>query len=293
MIPKFSIIIPVYNGEKTIVNALQSISNQNFQNYEIIIVDGKSKDKTLTIIDSFIKNNISIKIKILSEKDLGIYDAMNKGIQLANGHFLYFMGADDEFFSSTVLKELSAVEDVDLIYGSVIGKFSGTTYSSNSLEHILFKGIHHQGIFYNKNVFKQIGKYDLRFRIAADYHLTLKFFLNNNFIAKSLNITISKFGEEGLSSNAFDYKFYSFHYRLLHRKTDLSRFENSLDCLKKSIYCCHYLAQNKQSLFFAWQNLIYYVFRTGGLNLKLRFSTLANMIYWTIKFRSTSIQRKY
>ena len=292
MRPKFSIIIPVYNGAKTLAYALDSIVSQSFSQYEIIIVDGKSTDKTLTIIESFSKNNPTIKINIISEKDLGIYDAMNKGIQIADGNFLYFMGCDDEFFSATVLDKVSSINDVDLIYGNVIGKITGTKYSSNSLEHVLITGIHHQGIFYNKNIFKSVGNYDIRFKIASDYHLTLKIFLNSVFNVKMIDLNISHFGETGTSSNGFDYKFYSYHYRLLHKSINISRFESSHECLNKSIYCCLYLAKNKQSLFFAWQNLMYYLFRVSDLNFKYRLSTFVNMVYWTIRPKDSNTLKK-
>ena len=289
MSKKFSIIIPVYNGAKTIGNALNSIAAQTLQDFEIIILDGKSTDATLAIIDSFIKENDTINVITRSEKDLGIYDAMNTGIQLAIGDFLYFMGCDDELFSTTVLAETNATQDIDLIYGNVIGKSTCVKYSSNSLEFILINGIHHQGIFYNRQVFKHIGNYDLRFKIAADYHLTLKAFLNNTFKVKKLDFDISRFGEEGLSSNSYDYVFYSYHYRLLHSNNGVSEFQTSQECLNKSIYCCHYLAKNKQSLTYAWQNLMYYFFKASDLGFKQRITALKNMIYWTFKPKVASV----
>lgn len=279
----FSIIIPVFNGDKTLKRALDSIRIQSFKDYEIIIIDGKSTDNSLAIINDFMYTNTSIKVKFISEKDNGIYDAMNKGIELSSHNYLYFMGCDDELYAENTLENLGELNDIELVYGNVIGKLSGTNYASNSREEVLIKGIHHQGIFYHKRVFEIIGNYDLRFKIASDYHLTLKVFLNDYFNKKYIDFPIAKFGEEGLSSKNYDYLFYSYHYRLLNSKINMTAFQSSNGCLKKSIYCCHFLAMHKKSITFAWKNLAYYFFTANELAIKDRLAMVANMLYWTIK----------
>ena len=89
--PLISIITVCYNSEKTISRTIESIINQTYKNIEYIIIDGKSDDKTLEIIDNY-KNNIS---KIISEKDNGIYDAFNKGLNICNGDLIGFVNSDD------------------------------------------------------------------------------------------------------------------------------------------------------------------------------------------------------
>ena len=89
--PLITIIIPTYNCDDFIDQALWSVVNQTYQSYELIIVDGRSTDKTLDIIDRY-KKDISV---LVSEPDSGIYDAMNKGVNMAKGDWLYFLGADD------------------------------------------------------------------------------------------------------------------------------------------------------------------------------------------------------
>jgi len=103
MNPFFSIIIPTYNSSATISVALNSIIKQSYQNFEVIIVDGLSNDNTISIISQFQDD----RIKIFSEKDKGVYDAMNKGINYANGKWIYFMGSDDYFYDNTILFYIS------------------------------------------------------------------------------------------------------------------------------------------------------------------------------------------
>jgi glycosyltransferase involved in cell wall biosynthesis len=100
----FSIIIPTFNSEKVLRECLNSIVEQTFNNYEIILIDGLSTDSTVDIIKEYSLNNPNIHW--VSEKDLGIYDAMNKGIKIANGEWVYFLGSDDKLSSNNALQEI-------------------------------------------------------------------------------------------------------------------------------------------------------------------------------------------
>ena len=118
--PLISIIIPTFNSEVTLDIALESIINQTYDNLEILILDGLSTDKTIEISKEY-QNKFS-ELRIFSEKDKGIYDAMNKGINYAKGEWLYFMGSDDSLFESTTLEQftgLIGIEDIDVVYGNV------------------------------------------------------------------------------------------------------------------------------------------------------------------------------
>ena len=97
---KFSIITVCFNSEKTIGETLRSVSSQNYENVEHIIIDGGSSDDTLCIV-----NNYKHVTKIISEKDKGIYDAMNKGINLAEGNVIGFLNSDDVFYSENIIKD--------------------------------------------------------------------------------------------------------------------------------------------------------------------------------------------
>ncbi len=116
--PIFSIITIVYNGENVLKGTICSVINQTFQNYEYIIIDGASKDKTLDIIEKY-ADKIT---KIISEPDKGLYDAMNKGLNLATGDFVLFLNAGDRFYSNNVLEHIAAkiTDDTDIIYGETM-----------------------------------------------------------------------------------------------------------------------------------------------------------------------------
>ncbi len=112
--PTLSVITIVYNNVRDIERSMLSVLNQTYSNIEYIVVDGLSKDGTLTVIDKY-KSRIA---KLISEKDEGIYDAMNKGLALATGDYVIFMNSGDEFFSvDTVASVFASSPDADIYYG--------------------------------------------------------------------------------------------------------------------------------------------------------------------------------
>lgn len=117
----FSIIIPTYNSSATLGQALNSIIEQSFKDFEILIMDGASSDKTVAIAQKINDPRISI----YSEPDSGVYDAMNKGIARARGEWVYFLGSDDWLINNTVLDKINAhiSPDIDIIYLSFASKY--------------------------------------------------------------------------------------------------------------------------------------------------------------------------
>ena len=199
---RLTIIIPTFNSEKTLYNTLKSVVNQNFHDFECWIVDGKSTDSTLAIIEKFCDKYVFIKF--VSEPDKGIYDAMNKGIELAQGDYLYFMGSDDVFYSNQILTEIffEEREQADLIYGDIVFKHSHSRYGEEKNYLKLIKNLEnicHQSIFYSKKVFDMIGKYDLRYQIYADFNLNIKCFKNDSISKKYIPKIVCVFNEKGTS----------------------------------------------------------------------------------------------
>lgn len=155
---KLSIIIPTYNSAKTLPKTLDSIVYQTFTNWEVLIMDGASNDETINVA----KNYNDPRIRIYSEQDNGIYDAMNKGIKKAKGDWLYFLGSDDRILTSTVFHEIFSlnITGYDIIYGEVISPIlSDSNRGEWTLKNISANRCH-QSIFYRKEVFKQIGYYN-------------------------------------------------------------------------------------------------------------------------------------
>ena len=130
--PIFSIIIPTFNSITFVDNAINTVLKQSFKDYELIIIDGLSNDGTLDLIKEYAVKSQE-RIKFISEKDKGIYDAMNKGIDLAKGEWLYFLGSDDRFANDDVLENIhkkirNESNSLSLVYGDVIRSRTGDRY---------------------------------------------------------------------------------------------------------------------------------------------------------------------
>ncbi len=206
-VPHFSIIIPTFNSAQTIRRCLDSIINQTFKNFEILIIDGFSTDETKVIVNTY--QILFAHIRWISEKDRGIYDAMNKGIFLSKGDWLYFMGSDDEIFSPNILQEVyndvSLDQAPDVLYGNVYSiRFNGTYDGEFTSDKILIRNISHQAIFFNRNVLEKIGNFDLKYESCADWVHNFKWFLSKKVSKKYINLTIANYADGGFSSRHID-----------------------------------------------------------------------------------------
>jgi glycosyltransferase involved in cell wall biosynthesis len=115
--PILSVITVVYNGERFIERTIKSVISQSYNNIEYIVIDGKSKDKTIEILNNY-KEHIDI---LVSQRDEGIYDAMNKGLKLATGDYVIFMNAGDQFYANDTIEQIFRNEDyADIYYGDTL-----------------------------------------------------------------------------------------------------------------------------------------------------------------------------
>lgn len=205
--PFFSIIIPTYNSEKTLKVALKSILSQSYYDYEILIIDGASKDKTLEFIKMFALADK--RIRWISDKDNGVYDAMNKGINIAKGKWLFFLGSDDYLFEENVLAKvydsISAHQGVDIIYGNVTSTYLGEKYDGffDSMK-ITHKNICHQAIFYKKAIFDLLGGYNLKYKVNSDWEFNIRCFFSDKIKIEYVDLIISYFSGGGLSNTVED-----------------------------------------------------------------------------------------
>jgi glycosyltransferase involved in cell wall biosynthesis len=196
--PLVSIIIVTYNAGKYLKECLDSIINQPFIQFELIIKDGCSTDNTLEILEDY-KNYIN---KIDSTADKGIYDAMNAAVKYAQGKWIYFLGADDRllFSFSDFCIELNHTNT--LYYGNCItanGVFGGS-YSKYKLAKY---SICQQAIFYPANVFNKYT-YDTKYRVFADYALNLQCWGDSTIKKQYLNIDVAWYNLTGFSAVAAD-----------------------------------------------------------------------------------------
>ncbi len=205
---KISIIIPTLNCCTVLSKAIESVISQDYLNIELIIIDGGSTDGTIDLIKKY-NSNIHYWI---SEQDRGVYDAMNKGIAVATGTYLFFLGADDELYEDVITNIFNSLslENIDLIYGKVIIKDKGTILGRlTDYEKLIVFNIPHQAIFYHKSIFEKFKGYDQRYKILADYDLNLKIFEDRSLQKVFVDIPICLFFNNGISNRTIDYNFFS------------------------------------------------------------------------------------
>ena len=205
--PVISIITVVYNAKNTINETIKSVISQNYKDIEYIIIDGGSTDGTVDIIKKY-DNRIKYWI---SESDHGIYDAMNKGIKVANGDFIYFLGADDLLFNPNVIANAVRFfkKKNDIYYGNVKFTSRYKLYDGkfNSIK-IVTRNISHQSIFYPASVFESYS-FNQDYKVFADYALNLVLFNSRIFTFRYIPLTIAIFSDTGLSglNSSSDLKF--------------------------------------------------------------------------------------
>lgn len=196
--PRVTVITVVFNGKEHIEKTIQNVLNQNYSNLEYILIDGGSTDGTLDIIKQY-EANITYWI---SEKDRGIYDAMNKGLALASGEWVSFMNAGDVFYThdsvSDVFKEMH--QKCDVIYGGVeirYPDFSRVELAGNPKE--LWKGMRfsHQSAFIDKE-YHQSHPYNISNKIAADLEFFYEAYLNGAAFVRTSKV-ISSVNTGGVS----------------------------------------------------------------------------------------------
>jgi glycosyltransferase involved in cell wall biosynthesis len=247
--PFFSIIIPTYNSEGKLADTIESILSQTFGDFEILLIDGLSTDNTITITRRFIADDK--RIKLVSEKDCGIYDAMNKGVRRAKGRWIYFLGSSDYLLDETVLEKVVPFLDkkrYDFVYGDVIAPDYGGVYGGEfNRDRLILENICHQSIFYHKSLFDKLGLYSLKYPLLADWVFNLKCFYNKSIRVKYILVTIAYYAPAGLSKIKVDERF------LADKDTILSRLEYSSASFMKKIrlvkqYIVKYSKRNLEKL---------------------------------------------
>ncbi|WP_162056429.1 glycosyltransferase family 2 protein [Pontibacter pamirensis] len=180
---KVSIITIVYNSRETIADAIDSVLSQTYTNIEYIVVDGLSTDGTVEIVKGY-GDRIT---KFVSEKDGGLYDAINKGIRMATGDVIGLLHSDDIFYSKesvTALAEAFKVNNSDSVYADLVyvdrentGRIIRNWKSGSYKRHNFIYGWMppHPTFYVKREVYERLGLYDINFKSAADYELMLRY----------------------------------------------------------------------------------------------------------------------
>lgn len=208
--PKISIVTVVFNDVKSIENTLLSVIKQTYRNKEYIIIDGGSDDGTCEII----KKHLNSINSFVSEPDLGIYDAMNKGLSIANGSWVIFINSGDEFFNYNVLTDIfinqsENYNNIDVIYSDAIAinEKKELRVRAQPLKRMWLSLItSHQAIFVRLSLIKTRG-FDLRFKICSDYDLIYELYAAKGTFLYMKDIIIAKYtNDKGFSRSISIYK---------------------------------------------------------------------------------------
>ena len=207
---KLSLITVTYNSSKTLIDTFQSVLSQSYSDIEYIIVDGVSKDNTLSIIEEY-EPQFQGRMKWISEPDKGLYDAMNKGIRMATGDVVGILNSDDLFMDDKVLADVATAfdEQTDAIFGNlyfvnqedvnqIVRVWKGSPYKS-------FKsGWHpaHPTFYVRREVYEKYGGFDTTFDVSADFELMLRLIEKHGIRTKYLDRYMVKMRMGGESTGS-------------------------------------------------------------------------------------------
>ncbi len=204
---KISIITVVYNNEKTIADTIESVLAQSYSNIEHIIVDGLSKDNTMAVVNRYRKQLGTV----ISEKDNGLYDAMNKGIRAATGDVIGILNSDDFFQDKDVIKRVAeafiqnenleaTIGDIVFVNGrnKIVRHYSAKRWTVKKFAWGYMPP--HPSFFVKKNLFERLGYYKQDYEIAADYELLIRFLAVGKVSWKYLPITTTRMRLGGKST---------------------------------------------------------------------------------------------
>lgn len=205
---KISLITITYNSDKTLTDTIHSVITQTYSDIEYIIVDGGSKDNTISIIKKY-ELLFKGRMKWISEPDNGLYDAMNKGVQMATGNIIGILNSDDFFTSNHILKEIANTfkkeKNLDAIYGDIhfvhpnnlqkCVRYYSSKIFKRSLMRLGFMPAH-PSFYLRKECFEKYGLYKTDYKVAADFEFLLRIIYKAKIKTKYLPIDMFQQGAQ-------------------------------------------------------------------------------------------------
>lgn len=244
---KISIITVCYNSCTNIEKTIKSVLSQSYDNIEYIIIDGKSTDGTIEIIQKY-SNNIDT---FISEPDNGIYDAMNKGIKHSTGEWLMFMNAGDTYISNDSLKGFisNLTEGIRILRGNIIRVYpnfktesTGITKQEPRIMDMFNGTFHHQASLIQKRLFDEFGYYSTQYRLMSDWKFFFDCVVLHNQKTKYVDFPVANFAMDGASTiNTIKYRKEQLDYLTQIYGSDLVEIMNEVSIIRKnkvlSLYC--------------------------------------------------------
>lgn len=198
--PFLSIITINFNNANGLLRTIQSVKNQTYEDYEFVVIDGNSTDGSSEVI----KAKKELLSKVVVEPDRGIYDAMNKGIELSTGSFLLFLNSGDCLNGAEALADFIKAPEFegDIIYGDYKFDKGGKQFPNSLYDAYFVKtSLPHQSTLFKAEVFDQMGGYDLQFPMSADRAFYIKCYLSKKFRFKHIPQYLTLFDLSGISND--------------------------------------------------------------------------------------------
>jgi len=223
--PLISVIVPTFNSSDHLAQALQSLADQRCRDFEVVLSDGASRDDTVRVARAFAAQLPSLLID--SRPDQGVYDAINRGIARAHGEWVLVLGSDDRLHAPETLATMAPLlqaSDAGVVYGDVIvtgpsllavpvgGRYAGPM----PLERLLVGNVCQQAMFYRRSLFAQLGPFNLRYRLWADWDFNLRaaFRVPMQWVDE----VVSDYATSGMSSRGGDSLFDAERHELIRRE---------------------------------------------------------------------------
>lgn len=212
---KISLITVTYNSGKTLADTIQSVLSQSYTNIEYIIIDGLSQDNTIDVIKKY-ELDFEGRMMWISEKDRGLYDAMNKGIKMATGDVVGILNSDDFYTSDDVLERVASElqnPDIDAVYGDVhfvkdsdlhkCVRYYSSKIFQRSLMRLGFMPAH-PSFYLRREYFEELGLYQTDYKIAADFEFLLRVIYKAKIRMKYLPVDMVTMRVGGASTSGFE-----------------------------------------------------------------------------------------
>jgi glycosyltransferase involved in cell wall biosynthesis len=200
----FSVLIPSYNCGLKLGATIESVLSQPEWLYELVVVDGGSTDETLEVIKKF-----AGRLRFISEPDRGVYDAMNKGVRMSSGKYVFILGAGDRLREGVLERVAEVLPDgPSFIYGDAYLERHGVTMGGRmEREDFVRTNICQQAIFYERSVFDLLGEFDLKYNVYADWAFNMRCFADPRLDKLYLGFVVADFEGWGISDTQQDAHF--------------------------------------------------------------------------------------
>lgn len=225
---KFSIVVVCLNPGKLLIDTIESVRTQSFENFEIIIKDGGSKDETKSLFEEYLNTqapDFRERISFIENKDNSIYDAMNQAIEYCSGDYILFLNCGDKLYGNDTLKDIcDKAKELEpkkkIIYGDTYFRRSNSIIKASPVinDSVCYRMIPcHQSILYSKDVFSE-SAFNIKYRIRADYEHFLRSYYKDKTEFVYLDMVVADYEGGGFSENKANKKTDNEEYREIVKK---------------------------------------------------------------------------